>query len=374
MKVLLVHGSSTGGVGRHVAEVAAGIARAGHTVIVAAPPDAADRLAVIGATHPHPGPHGEPGFVPVDIADRPRGAADAKAVATLRRLVRGADVAHAHGLRAGAVTALALSSTRDGAIRKRSRGVRFVVTLHNLPMGDPRTRTIAAGLLTLVDAASTAGARQVATALVPAPVADPPDLDEVWRVRSELLSYAEDPTGDVVVLVTVARLARQKGLERLIEATALLRRQLASDGRAVICVIAGDGPLGPALVHQADAVGAPAVLLGARDDVPALLRAADVVVLPSHWEGQPLVMQEALHAGAAVVATDVGGTAAVAGDAALLVPPDSAPALATAIADVVTTPGRLSDLRHRARIRAGELPTQEQMIQQLVLRYRDLVR
>ena len=65
-------------------------------------------------------------------------------------------------------------------------------------------------------------------------------------------------------------------------------------------------------------------LLGHRDDVPDLLAAADVVVSSAVWEGQPVGLQEALHAGAAVVATDVGGTAAVVGDAALLVPPADA--------------------------------------------------
>src|SRR5699024_11335639 len=59
---------------------------------------------------------------------------------------------------------------------------------------------------------------------------------------------------------------------------------------------------------------------GRRDDVPDLLASADVLVSTSAWEGQPINVQEALAAGVPVVATDVGGTGEVTGDAARLVP------------------------------------------------------
>ena len=87
-----------------------------------------------------------------------------------------------------------------------------------------------------------------------------------------------------------------------------------------------------------------------------LLGAADVVVSTAEWEGQPVWLQEALQAGAPIVATDVGGTAAVVGDAALLCPPQDR-ALAGAIRDVLADPSLAADLRARASARARVLPT-----------------
>ena len=76
------------------------------------------------------------------------------------------------------------------------------------------------------------------------------------------------------------------------------------------------------------------------------------------WEGQPVGIQEALHAGAAVVATDVGGTAAVVGDAALLVPPADPVSMSRAIRDVVRHGSVRDDLRSKAVERSGHLPTE----------------
>ena len=101
-----------------------------------------------------------------------------------------------------------------------------------------------------------------------------------------------------------------------------------------------------------------------RDDVPELNRAASVVVSTSTWEGQPLAVQEALQAGAAVVATDVGGTREVTGDAAVLTPPDPG-ALAAAITGLLTDPDRRERLRVAARARADQLPTPADVLDQL---------
>jgi glycosyltransferase involved in cell wall biosynthesis len=97
-------------------------------------------------------------------------------------------------------------------------------------------------------------------------------------------------------------------------------------------------------------------LLGWRDDVADLLTVADVVVSSAVWEGQPIAVQQALQAGAAVVATDVGGTAEVTGDAAVLVPGGDATALASGVRRLLTDPGAREELRARARRRAQELP------------------
>ena len=149
--------------------------------------------------------------------------------------------------------------------------------------------------------------------------------------------------------VVVARLAPQKGLDLLLDAH---RELAAGEPLDLVTVVAGDGPLREPLQARIDAEHLPVRLLGHRDDVPDLLAAADVVVSSAVWEGQPVGIQEALHAGAAVVATDVGGTGAVVGDAALLVPPADPVSLSRAIRDVVVHGAVRDNLRSRAVERA----------------------
>ena len=107
-----------------------------------------------------------------------------------------------------------------------------------------------------------------------------------------------------------------------------------------------------------------AAQLAAELSVPAtyatiedLLAAADAVVSTARWEGQPVGLQEALHAGAAIVATDAGGTGAVVGDAAILVPVGDVASMARALADVLLHAAVRDDLRSRAISRGGELAT-----------------
>src|SRR5262249_53661559 len=112
-----------------------------------------------------------------------------------------------------------------------------------------------------------------------------------------------------------------------------------------------------ALRADAEARGLPLRLLGGRDDVPDLLAAADLVVVPSRWEGQSLAIQEALRSGAAIVATDAGGAADLGGGAAGVVPPGDPAAVAAVIGDLLEDPERRDTLRDRARRRAATLPT-----------------
>ncbi|MGL5862209.1 MAG: glycosyltransferase family 4 protein, partial [Phycicoccus sp.] len=98
MRVLVVLGRSTGGVGRHVAGLTTSLVEAGHQVVVAAPADVLagfDLAASASAT------------AAVELGERPRPRQDARAVRQVAGLAAGADVVHAHGLRAAAVAALA---------------------------------------------------------------------------------------------------------------------------------------------------------------------------------------------------------------------------------------------------------------------------
>jgi glycosyltransferase involved in cell wall biosynthesis len=105
-------------------------------------------------------------------------------------------------------------------------------------------------------------------------------------------------------------------------------------------------------------LGVDAAFLGRRDDVAELLASATVFVLPSQWEGQPLILQEALRAGAAIVATRVGGVPDLVGDyAAVLVGPGDAQALAAAVRGVLADPSLAARLRTAAAARGAALPT-----------------
>jgi glycosyltransferase involved in cell wall biosynthesis len=83
--------------------------------------------------------------------------------------------------------------------------------------------------------------------------------------------------------------------------------------------------------------------LGLRRDLPALLDAADGFVLASAWEGMPLALGEAMAMEKPVVATDVGGTRELVGDAGAIVPSRAPDALATAMLDMMQ---RTPEYRH----------------------------
>ncbi|HEY0214796.1 MAG TPA: glycosyltransferase family 4 protein [Cellulomonas sp.] len=370
-RVLQVLGSSAGGVARHVAQVTAALTAHGDHVLVAGPASVEatvlpEASTAAGAPPAGPASVGAAVFTPVEIADRPH-ASDLRAVARLASLAAGADAVHAHGLRAGALTVLAVrcSPRRPGSPRPR-----VVVTLHNLPVGGAAVRAVSTvlGVVVargadvvlgvsgdLVTLARSQGARVADRALVPAPRRDTPTADAgATRVGLGVLA-GED------LVVTVARLAPQKGLETLVDAAALV----AGARPALRWFVAGDGPLRDVLQARVDATGAPVRLLGRREDVAGLMSAADVVASTAVWEGQPLAVQEALGLGAAVVATDAGGTREVTGDAAVLVPVGDAPALAAAVVDVLADDALRARLAAAALVRAAELPTEADVLRQL---------
>jgi len=182
--------------------------------------------------------------------------------------------------------------------------------------------------------------------------ADPPPTDAAADERMALCrSLGVDP--DTRLILTVARLHEQKGHRYLIEA---VPRVMEAAGDACF-LLAGDGELRDALTRQAASLP-PAVakrvrFLGFRDDVPRLMRACDLFVLPSLWEGMPNVVLEAMLAGKAVVATPIDGTPelAVDGQTALLIPPRDPDALARAMIDLLNNPARRAQFGQAGRQR-----------------------
>jgi L-malate glycosyltransferase len=156
------------------------------------------------------------------------------------------------------------------------------------------------------------------------------------RVRHELSLPAAAP-----LVVVISRLTRMKGLEQLIEATALLRER-HPEARVLIVgeTAPHDTPYLGELQKLADRhrVADRVIFTGLRSDVPALLAAADVAVMPSLNEALSNVLLESMAAGAPTVATRVGGTpeALVDGTTGLLVPPGDARAIADAVSRLLT--------------------------------------
>jgi glycosyltransferase involved in cell wall biosynthesis len=346
-RIAYVIGTTAGGTGRHVAMLAAGCAARGLAVSVFGPAQTRSLFPAVA-------------FEPVEIGHRIRGARDWDATLRLRRLLaRGApDVVHAHGLRAGAATALALAGPPG-----RRRGPAMVVTVHNAPPAGVVSRAVYLALERLTarradavlcvsaDLAGRmrrAGARDVTLAAVPAPAAEPPSAEAIGKARADI------GAGGRPVVLAAGRCARQKGFDILLDAAVTLQHR----DPAPLLVIAGEGPLAGPLAARSRAAGTDVRFLGPRADVPALLAVADVVVVPSRWEGQPLIVQEALRAGRPLVASRVGGIPALTGEAgALLVPPGDPGRLASAVTAVLDDPVLSGHLATAAAVRAAALPS-----------------
>ncbi len=145
--------------------------------------------------------------------------------------------------------------------------------------------------------------------VIPNCVGFPLQRYQIPRERArELLGIPEG----VNVITTVGRLVRQKRHRLVLDALKLLERR--DDWLALIV---GDGPLRRELEEHAEhlgLLGKKVKFLGFRDDVPEILRATDIYVHVSTFEGLPLAVVEAAMAGAAIIATPAGGIPEVISD------------------------------------------------------------
>jgi glycosyltransferase involved in cell wall biosynthesis len=165
--------------------------------------------------------------------------------------------------------------------------------------------------------------------------------------RRECLRKELEVDDDVFFWLASGRLHESKDYNTLLRAFALL-----SPGQSVLA-IAGDGPLRRDLEALAARLELrPRVrFLGRRDDVPALLDAADALVLSSAWEGSPNAVLEAMAASRPVVATSVGGVDELVDDqTGLLVPARQPAALALAMRELMArSPEHRADMGAAAR-------------------------
>lgn len=381
-RVLELSAQAAGGVRAHIRQVSQLLAKDGHQVLLAGPSN---------VISPAPGVVGGACLrtYQIDIGARPSGA-DLKALCQLKQLAATAQVIHAHGLRAGALAVLA--AKRLPAAKRP----RVVVTLHNLPVGSAPTRLVGKALhlvvvkgadyvLTvspdLLEKAKQLGLKAGEIAVVPAPARDCADCGcmdhaaqpEISQASAQSLdagsgvgagsSYGASSaagSGATPCVLTIARLAPQKGLDLLLEAATLIKQR----GIDFTWLVAGDGPLKAQLNQQIAAAALPVKLLGRREDIGALLSQADVVVQTSYWEGQPLTLREAMQAGRAIVATDVGGSAYTLAGCGQLVEPQAGP-LADAVVAVISDPKRRETLEAASRAAVAKIPGETQLREQL---------
>ena len=236
-------------------------------------------------------------------------------------------------------------------------GYRLVLSLHGSDLLEPvgPVRRVLGALLRRADAVVVVSRPMRRVALErhrvdPARVHLVPNGIDV-RFWAPDATPGEPPTGPLR-LVAVGRLVDVKGFDLLIDALAALSR--TRPGLDASLEIVGDGPERAALARRVDAAGlADRVTLAGHLEPVALrerLRAATLFVLPSRSEGVPLALLEAMAAGVAVLAADVGGVGDVlgAGLPECLVAPNDVDALGAGIA------ARLDDADGRARsARAG---------------------
>ena len=342
MRIAQVLAASTGGIGRHVASIATGLVARGHNVRVFCPVETA-------AAH--------------GLAER---GLDVRALTDLSG-IRGADVVHAHGYKAGGLCWPIA----------RLAGVPLVVSWHNAVLGGYRTaavarllqRAVARGAdLTLgassdlVAEARLLGARRARLlAVAAAPL--PPATVTRAAARAGLGLTDDEP-----LVLTVARLAPQKNLSMVLDVAEALRHR--DDLRFVVV---GEGPERPALERRIADEGLPVALLGHRDDLGSLLAAADLALLTSTWEARALVAQEALLAGLPLVSTRVGGIAELVGEAAVLVEPGDPRAAARAVAALADDPAERARLRDLGRRQAATWPDEDQVVTDLLAAYAEVL-
>jgi glycosyltransferase involved in cell wall biosynthesis len=151
------------------------------------------------------------------------------------------------------------------------------------------------------------------------------------------------------LVACVSRLSSEKGVESAIRMMPLVQRD-------AILLLVGDGPEEQRFRALAEELRAQVRFLGVRDDVEEILAAADVVVVPSHWEEAfGLAVVEGMAAGKPVVVSRSGAMPGILGEGGLVVPKRDPAALAAAVGRLLDDPllrarlGRAAQARARAR-------------------------
>jgi glycosyltransferase involved in cell wall biosynthesis len=340
--VLLITGPAAGGIRHHVELLRRDLPARGYAPRLAAPGPAPCATPL-----PQVGGRPDPPDSPLPLTDRAFSAISPRVVARLGAagLRWRPAILHAHGYKAGAAALLA-----------RAAGLRapLVVTFHNLwparadALARAALRALARGaVLVAVSDAVAAGLRAV---LAGGPTRGEPRITVIGNgVEIEPFATADGALAraalglapETTTVGFFGRLTREKGADLALAAVA----RLAARGLETRLLVVGEGPER----HRLESAAGPeARFLGERADVPALMAACDVVLIPSRAEGQSVVAIEAMAAGRPFVAARVGGLATLAEAVGCpLVPPEDPDALAEALYALLTTPSAREAMRER---------------------------
>jgi glycosyltransferase involved in cell wall biosynthesis len=233
-----------------------------------------------------------------------------------------------------------------GRIAARLAGVRAVFsTSHNVNGWKGRAHRMLDRALSMISSRVVGCTEEVGRVLVQrdgiaarkvAVVENGVDLRRFDSVSAEGVREEFGIAADAMLMGVVGRLHPQKGHEDLLQAFVRLR---SLTGAKFQCLFIGEGELRAQLEEQVTRMGLNDVVrfTGLRKDVPRLLVALDLFVMPSRWEGLPMALLEAMACGKPCVVTSVGGIPSVIDDGAngLMLPPEQPELMAQALARVI---------------------------------------
>lgn len=294
----------------------------------------------------------EPRFLGIDRLGRPDGVS--RVAAAIR--ASGCDIVHAHLEDSSTLVPVAAQLARRPA----------VCTLHHVPEPELDRRTALRERLAVRFASRTRGLIFVSQASRRGFAERYGANERTWTVIPngiDLSRYAPsdatppeglDLPAGVPVVTVIGHMRFGKGQDTAVEAWPDV---LAEHPDARLLLV-GDGPNLADLRHRAAelGIGERVVFAGARDDIPAVLRASTLVLLPSRIEALPTVLIEAAACGVPAVATRVGGIPEVVvdGETGWLFDTLTGPSVAAAVRAALRDPQRLAEAGRQARLRAVE--------------------
>ena len=176
---------------------------------------------------------------------------------------------------------------------------------------------------------------------------------------------------DAFVIGLIAVLRKAKGHRFLLQAV----KRLAPEFPQVKLLIAGTGPQEQNIKNLVKelGLGEQVLMLGHQDDIPSLLRALDVFVLPAQEEALGTALVEATAMGVPVIATRIGGIPEVVGETGLLFESEDVEALANHLRTLIRSPELAARLRVQGAARARELYDENIMVRRTEELYRQAV-